>query len=165
MDFLKAVTGIKPATLTAMLTRIFVGGHYIRPHSDCRSDRDVCAVFYASPEWQPTFGGRFRHLGPGPDIVPVEPRPNRLLPAAGRLHARCGADQRGWRPVAALGLHAMVRYAACRGLATSLTLPGGARLFSLRKPMAPAALSFRSADEEHFGLLQRDGVALRRHVL
>jgi hypothetical protein len=79
MCFLQAVTGIKPATLTSMTTRILVGGHYIAPHSDAKPDRDLCAVFYASNEWHPSFGGRFRHCGPGLDIVPVEPRPNRLL--------------------------------------------------------------------------------------
>jgi len=79
MSFLEALTRIRPATLTCMMVRIFTGGQYIRPHNDFRSDREVCAVFYASPEWQPSFGGRFRHRGPGPEIVPVEPWPNRLL--------------------------------------------------------------------------------------
>jgi hypothetical protein len=79
MSFLEAMTGIRPATLTCVMARIFVGGQYIRPHHDFRSDREVCAVFYASPGWQPSFGGRFRHRGPGLDIVPVEPWPNRLL--------------------------------------------------------------------------------------
>ncbi len=79
MSFLEAVTGIRPATLTCAMARIFVGGQYIRPHGDFRSDRDLCGVFYASAEWQPSFGGRFRHRGPGSLIVPVEPWPNRLL--------------------------------------------------------------------------------------
>src|SRR5262249_6022362 len=79
MGLLEAVTGIRPATLTGMMTRISVRGQYIRAHSDFRSDRELCAVLSLSPECGPSFGGRFRHRGPGPDIVPVEPRPNRLL--------------------------------------------------------------------------------------
>jgi hypothetical protein len=79
MCFLQAVSGIKPAMLTSMTTRILVGGNYIAPHSDAQPDRDLCAVFYASNQWHPSFGGRFRHCGPGLDIVPVEPWPNRLL--------------------------------------------------------------------------------------
>jgi 2-oxoglutarate-Fe(II)-dependent oxygenase superfamily protein len=78
-NFLESVTGIRPAKLTCMMVRIFVGGQYIRPHGDFDEERDLCGVFYASPEWQPSFGGRFRHHGPGPDIVPIEPLPNRLL--------------------------------------------------------------------------------------
>ena len=79
MSYLKAVTGIGPATLTAMMTRIFVGGHYIRPHNDFRPDRDLCGVFYLSEDWHPSYGGRFRHRGTGSDSVPVDPLPNRLL--------------------------------------------------------------------------------------
>jgi len=79
MDFLELLTGIRPATLTGFSTRIMVGGQYIEPHSDFWEIRDVCGVFYASDGWQPSFGGRFRHRGPGRDIVPIEPRANRLL--------------------------------------------------------------------------------------
>ena len=62
-----------------MVTRVMVGGQYIQPHSDYWHIRDLCGVFYASGGWQESFGGRFRHRGPGPEIVPVEPRANRLL--------------------------------------------------------------------------------------
>lgn len=79
MDFLRAVTGIRPATLTGFVTRIMARGQYIQPHSDYWEIRDLCGVFYASAGWQPSFGGRFRHRGPGPEIVAIEPRPNRLL--------------------------------------------------------------------------------------
>jgi len=79
MGFLEAVTGVRPATLSGLLTRIMVGGQYIPPHSDFMPIRDLCGVFYASTGWQPTFGGRFRHCAPGPEIVAIEPRPNRLL--------------------------------------------------------------------------------------
>jgi hypothetical protein len=65
----RAATGIKPAMLASMTTRILVGGN-IALHDDAQLHRAVCAV---------SFDGRFRHCGPGPDIVPVEPRPNRLL--------------------------------------------------------------------------------------
>ena len=79
MDLLKSLTGIRPATLTGFSTRSMVGGQYIEPHSDFWVIRDLCGVFYASGGWQPSFGGRFRHRGPGPEIVPIEPRENRLL--------------------------------------------------------------------------------------
>ena len=79
MSFLHAVTGIRPATLTGFLTRIMAGGQYIQPHSDFWHIRDLCGVFYTSAGWQPDFGGRFRHRGPGSGIVPVDPLPNRLL--------------------------------------------------------------------------------------
>jgi len=79
MDFLQAATGIRPATLTGFVTRIMVGGQYIQPHSDFWRIRDLCGVYYASTGWQPGFGGRFRHCGPGPDLVPIDPLPNRLL--------------------------------------------------------------------------------------
>jgi hypothetical protein len=79
MDFFQSVTGIRPATLTGFVTRVMVGGQYIQPHSDYWHIRDLCGVFYASGGWQESFGGRFRHRGPGPEIVPVEPRANRLL--------------------------------------------------------------------------------------
>ncbi|HKX07769.1 MAG TPA: 2OG-Fe(II) oxygenase [Stellaceae bacterium] len=79
MGFLNSVTGIRPATLTGFSTRVMVGGQYIEPHSDFWMIRDLCGVFYAGGGWQPPFGGRFRHRGPGPEIVPIEPRENRLL--------------------------------------------------------------------------------------
>ena len=79
MGFLEAVTGIRPAMLSGKMIRIMEGGHYIRPHNDAGGGRTLCAIFYVSPGWHPSFGGRFRHRGPGPDIVPVEPRSNRLL--------------------------------------------------------------------------------------
>ena len=79
MDFLHVVSGIRPETLTGFSTRIMVGGQYVQPHSDFWQIRDVCGVFYASGGWRLDFGGRFRHRGPGPDIVPIEPRENRLL--------------------------------------------------------------------------------------
>lgn len=79
MSFLQSATGIRPATLTGFVTRIMVGGQYIRPHSDFWRIRDLCGVFYASAGWRPRFGGRFRHRGPGSAIVPIEPWPNRLL--------------------------------------------------------------------------------------
>jgi hypothetical protein len=79
MSFLEAVTGIKCMTLTGMMTRILVGGQYIKPHNDFRPDRDLCGVFYLSEEWQPSFGGCFRHRGTGSDNVEVEPLANRLL--------------------------------------------------------------------------------------
>jgi Rps23 Pro-64 3,4-dihydroxylase Tpa1-like proline 4-hydroxylase len=122
MDFLEAVTGIRPATLSTMLTRIFVGGQYIRPHNDYRSDRELCAVFYASTDWQPTFGGRFRHRGPGPDIVPVEPRPNRLLVFQPR--ADCMHDV---EPISEAGAH-WQRWAYTLWFGTSLT-EGGSKPF------------------------------------
>ena len=79
MGFLESVTGLRPATLTGLLTRIMVGGQYIPAHSDFMPTRDLCGVFYASSGWHPSFGGRFRHRGPGSDTVAIEPRPNRLL--------------------------------------------------------------------------------------
>ena len=79
MDFLRSATGIRPEALTGFSTRIMVGGQYIQPHSDYWSLRDLCGVFYASEGWQPSFGGCFRHRGPGPEIVRIEPRANRLL--------------------------------------------------------------------------------------
>ncbi len=79
MSFLEGATGIRPATLSGMQIRIMSRGQYQGAHSDSRSDRVLCAVFYASTTWHPTFGGRFRHLGPGSLIAPIEPWPNRLL--------------------------------------------------------------------------------------
>jgi hypothetical protein len=79
MSFLQAVTGLNPATMSGLLTRIMVGGQYIPPHSDFMPIRDLCGVFYLSAGWQPSFGGRFRHCGPGSQIYPVDPSPNRLL--------------------------------------------------------------------------------------
>ena len=79
MGFLEAVSGIRPSTLTGQMIRIMVGGHYIRPHTDFGPNRQLCGIFYVSPGWDPRFGGRFRHRGPGPNIVPIEPRLNRLL--------------------------------------------------------------------------------------
>jgi hypothetical protein len=104
MSFLEAVTGIRPATLTGMMTRILVGGQYIRPHKDFRKDRDLCGVFYLSTDWHPSYGGRFRHRGTGSDNIPVEPLPNRLLlfqPRADLLHdveriTEAGADWQRW---------------------------------------------------------------------
>jgi hypothetical protein len=104
MDFLRAVSGIRPATLTGMVARIMVSGHYNGPHNDTHPDRDLCGVFYASSGWHPSFGGRFRHCGPGPDVVPVEPWPNRLLlfqPRSDCEHdveaiAPAGADWQRW---------------------------------------------------------------------
>ncbi len=104
MSFLKAVTGVRAATLTGLLTRIMVGGQYVPPHSDFMPIRDLCGVFYASAGWRPSFGGCFRHRGPGPDIVPIEPRPNRLLlfqPRADCTHdveaiTEAGAQWRRW---------------------------------------------------------------------
>jgi 2OG-Fe(II) oxygenase superfamily len=79
MGFLESISGIRPATLSGFNPRIIVGGQYIRPHNDFNPNRELCSVFYLSTEWDPSFGGRFRHRGPGPNIVPIEPRPNRLL--------------------------------------------------------------------------------------
>jgi hypothetical protein len=79
MGFLRSVTGLLPKTVTGLMTRIMVGGQYIPPHSDFMPIRDLCAVFYVSAGWQPTFGGRFRHCGPGTELIPVDPVPNRLL--------------------------------------------------------------------------------------
>jgi 2OG-Fe(II) oxygenase superfamily len=79
MGFLQSVTGLIPKTVTGLMTRIMVGGQYIPPHSDFMPIRDLCAVFYVSVGWQPTFGGRFRHCGPGTEIIPIDPVPNRLL--------------------------------------------------------------------------------------
>ena len=82
----------------------WLAGGYIQPHSDFWHIRDLCGVFYASTGWQPSFGGRFRHRGPGSDIVPVDPLPNRLLlfqPRAECKHdvepiAEAGADWQRW---------------------------------------------------------------------
>jgi hypothetical protein len=79
MHFLDRVTGVRPATLTGLLARTMIGGQYIPPHSDFMPIRDLCGVFYASGEWQPSFGGRFRHCSAGSDSIPIEPRMNRLL--------------------------------------------------------------------------------------
>lgn len=79
MDFLQAVTGLRPQTMSGLLARIMVGGQYIPPHSDFMPIRDLCGVFYVSGGWQPSFGGRFRHCGPDPQVIPIEPRANRLL--------------------------------------------------------------------------------------
>ena len=79
MGFLEAVSGIRPPTLSGLLTRIMVGGQYIPPHSDFQPIRDLCGVFYASDGWQEGLGARFRHCGPGTTLVPVEPLANRLL--------------------------------------------------------------------------------------
>jgi hypothetical protein len=104
MSFLEQVSGIRPATLTGIMTRIFVGGQYIRPHRDSGKDRDLCGVFYLSADWQPSYGGRFRHRGTGSDNVPVEPLSNRLLlfaPRVDLLHdvepvSEAGADWQRW---------------------------------------------------------------------
>ena len=79
MDFLRAVTGIRPAALNGHMMRIMTGNHYVRPHNDAGPNRTLCAIFYASAGWNPRLGGRFRHLGPGSEPVSIEPRPNRLL--------------------------------------------------------------------------------------
>jgi hypothetical protein len=79
MSFLEGVSGIRPSMLSGQMIRIMAGGHYIRPHTDFGPRRELCGIFYVSPGWHPSFGGRFRHRGPGPDIVPIEPRLNRLL--------------------------------------------------------------------------------------
>lgn len=79
MDFLGAVTGIRPVSLDAYMMRIMSVGHYVRPHNDSGPTRDLCGIFYLSPGWNPSFDGRFRHRGPGPEIVPIDPRPNRML--------------------------------------------------------------------------------------
>ena len=79
MDFLRIITGIRPATLTGFVTRVMVGGQYIQPHSDFWKVRDLCGVFYASTGWQPSFGGRFRHWLPNGEVVPVDPSVNRFL--------------------------------------------------------------------------------------
>lgn len=79
MGFLEAVTGIRPARLSAYMIRIMSGGHYVRPHNDSGPNRNFCAIYYASPGWDPSFGGRFRHRGPGPAIVPIEPKANRVI--------------------------------------------------------------------------------------
>ncbi len=81
-----------------------IGGQYIPPHSDFMPIRDLCGVFYASSGWRPSFGGRFRHCGPGPDIVPIEPKANRLLLFQPRHDCRhdvesiteAGADWQRW---------------------------------------------------------------------
>jgi hypothetical protein len=104
MSFLEEVTGVRPATLTGIMTRIFVGGQYIRPHNDFRPDRDLCGVFYLSTNWDPSYGGCFRHRGTGSDCVPVEPLPNRLLlfdPRADLQHdvepiTKAGAHWQRW---------------------------------------------------------------------
>jgi hypothetical protein len=88
MDFLDSVSGIRPPTMSGLLMRIMVGGHYIPPHSDFQPIRDLCAVFYASGGWQEGLGGRFRHCGPGSALTPVEPLANRLLLFEPRREAR-----------------------------------------------------------------------------
>ena len=79
MGFLAAMTGIRPVTLTGMQTRIMILGDYLRPHSDEGSGRTLCAIFYVSDGWRPSFGGRFRHLRPETETVPVDPIANRFL--------------------------------------------------------------------------------------
>jgi hypothetical protein len=79
MNFLERVTGIRCMTLTGIMTRVMIGGQYIKPHHDFRPDRDLCGVFYLSAGWHPTYGGCFRHRGNGSDSVQIEPLPNRLL--------------------------------------------------------------------------------------
>jgi hypothetical protein len=104
MSFLEAVTGIKPATLIAVMPRILVGGQYIRPHNDFKQGRKLCGVFYLSPDWHPSYGGRFRHRGTGSDSVPVDLLPNRLLlfdPRADLQHdvepiTKAGAHWQRW---------------------------------------------------------------------
>lgn len=104
MDYLGAVTGIRPETLTGMMTRMVAAGQYIRPHSDFRPTRDLCGVFYLSPGWEPAFGGRFRHSGARSDDTAVEPLANRLLlfrPVTGKKHdveamTAAGSHWRRW---------------------------------------------------------------------
>jgi hypothetical protein len=100
MNFLGAMTGIRPAALDGHMMRIMGAGHYVRPHNDAGPNRVLCAILYASDGWQPNFGGRFRHLGPGPEPIPIEPKPNRLLlfePRVDCPHDVEPATQRGAR--------------------------------------------------------------------
>ena len=100
MNFLEEVTDIRCATLTGLMTRMFVGGQYITPHNDFREDRSLCGVFYLSADWHPSFGGRFRHRGNGSDNIPVDPLPNRLLLFVPRLDLQHDVE-----PISTSGSH------------------------------------------------------------
>jgi hypothetical protein len=78
-----------------------MGNQYERAEdaqSDFWQDRELCAVYYASTDWHPSFGGRFRHCGPGAYVVPIDPRPNRLLLLEPRADCRHDVEpiKQGW---------------------------------------------------------------------
>ncbi len=78
-EWLTAITGLSVAATGGINLKLHGPGHFLKPHSDAREGRQLCAVFYLHETWQRSYDGRFvLQLADG-GIERIDPLPNRMI--------------------------------------------------------------------------------------
>ncbi len=78
-QWLDALTGISVSQTGGINLKLHRPGDFLRPHSDARPGRKLCAVIYTHADWAPVFDGRFvLHCVDGTHKR-IDPLPNRMI--------------------------------------------------------------------------------------
>ncbi|GEM_PF-1501678 len=78
-DWLGAITGCEIAQSGGINLKLHGPGHFLKPHSDAREGRKLCAVIYLHEDWRADYDGRFvLHLVDGGEKR-IDTLPNRMV--------------------------------------------------------------------------------------
>ena len=78
-EWLSAITGCEIAQSGGINLKLHGPGHFLKPHSDAREGRKLCAVIYLHEDWRPAYDGRFvLHLVDGGEKR-IDTPPNRMI--------------------------------------------------------------------------------------